>query len=582
LLVSTVAIIIFTATSSVFYGPGYLFIVFALYGLSATLLAYVVSLYTTSQLATFAFAAGGQCSFFLIYFLAYMCIITYSQAASIDSNLNYAHFTLALFFPAGNLLRALLLTLNEFSILCDGQQIASYPGAIKVYGGPILYLILQSVVLLLVLVWSDSGWRPGFLARSKHRSTDLEQIDDVEPEVSNEIKRVDASHDELRVKHVTKSFGSFVAVQNVTFGVPHGETFALLGPNGAGKSTTIGLIRGDMRPSENDSEILIEDISIIEKRAAARSHLGVCPQFDAMDQMTAIEHIRFYARARGVKDVEHNVDQIIHAVGLEPFKNRMAAKLSGGNKRKLSLGIALTGNPSVLLLDEPSSGMDAASKRVMWRTLRAVSAGRSLVLTTHSMEEADALADRAGIMATRMLALGTADELRKRHGDAYHVHVVHRDAPHSTPADMLAIQSFVRNHFPGATTEERVFHGQMRFSVPTDRTAWRDDDDDDDDSSVVDDPYKAAFPPSPPPPSAGAPASSSNGISALFAQLEAQKASLGLEYYSVSQATLDQVFLSIITKHNILEENYARALGSPKRSGWVRFRNVLIALYVNS
>jgi ATP-binding cassette subfamily A (ABC1) protein 3 len=118
--------------------------------------------------------------------------------------------------------------------------------------------------------------------------------------------------------------------------------------------------------------------------------------------------------ARGVQNIEHNVDQVIHAVGLSPFKTRMAAKLSGGNKRKLSLGIALIGNPSVLLLDEPSSGMDAASKRVMWRTLSSISAGRSLVLTTHSMEEADALADRAGIMARRMLALGTADQLRKK------------------------------------------------------------------------------------------------------------------------------------------------------------------------
>ena len=99
--------------------------------------------------------------------------------------------------------------------------------------------------------------------------------------------------------------------------------------------------------------------------------------------MTAEEHLRFYARARGVANVEHNVDQVLHAVGMAPFKSRLAAKLSGGNKRKLSLGIALMGDPSVLLLDEPSSGMDAASKRVMWRTLSSVSSGRSLVLTTH-------------------------------------------------------------------------------------------------------------------------------------------------------------------------------------------------------
>ena len=86
-----------------------------------------------------------------------------------------------------------------------------------------------------------------------------------------------------------------------------------------------------------------------------------------MDQMTVLEHLRFYARVRGVQEIEHNVEAVIKAVGLQAFSSRMAAKLSGGNKRKLSLGIALIGNPTVLLLDEPSSGMDAAAKRVsLW------------------------------------------------------------------------------------------------------------------------------------------------------------------------------------------------------------------------
>ena len=550
LIVSAISIIIFTGVSGVWYGPGYLFVVFAFYGLSATLMAYVVSLFTTSQLAAFAFAAGGQCSMFLLYFITYMCLITYIPAANVTSSVNIANFTIALFFPSGNLLRALLLTFNEFSLLCRGHHIASYPGAITVFGAPILYSIIQSVVLLLVLIWWDSGWRPGFMARSTHRSRDIEEIDEVDPEVFAEAKRIDECKDELRVLHATKAFGSNVAVHNVSFGVPKGEMFALLGPNGAGKSTTIALIRGDIRPSDKGGDIFVEDKSIISHRAAARANLGVCPQFDAMDQMTAIEHLRFYARARGVTDVENNVEQVIHGVGLAPFKSRMANKLSGGNKRKLSLGIALMGNPSVLLLDEPSSGMDAASKRVMWRTLRSVSSGRSLVLTTHSMEEADALADRAGIMARRMLALGTADQLRKKHGDAYHVHLVHKDAPYTSEADMNEIKEFIHRTFPGATTEERVFHGQLRFSVPNDRTARSNSFE-----GLANDfesEKKGGVTTVVPTDQAGC------YISTLFAQLEANKERLGFEYYSVSQATLDQVFLSIVSKHNVLEENYAR------------------------
>jgi len=277
-----------------------------------------------------------------------------------------------------------------------------------------------------------------------------------------------------------------------------------------------------------------------------------------------------------VANVEYNVDQVVHAVGLAPFKHRMAGKLSGGNKRKLSLGIALMGNPSVLILDEPSSGMDAASKRVMWRTLSSVSSGRSLVLTTHSMEEADALADRAGIMARRMLALGTADDLRKKHGDAYHVHLVHKDAPHTSTADMDEIKNFIRRTFPTAAVEERTFHGQMRFSVPNDRTAPSGTS-----SSASGNALMIAAD------TKGAQATINSeagphggGIAALFASLEANKQKLGFEYYSVSQATLDQVFLSIVSKHNVQEENYAKAnpqknkFGSKLRKsglGWLFF-----------
>ena len=193
---------------------------------------------------------------------------------------------------------------------------------------------------------------------------------------------MDSPNDGLRVVNITKSFSrKIVAVENVTFGVPRGEVFALLGPSGAGKTTTINMIRGDLAP--NNGEIFVENIPVTRRRAEAKSHPGVCPQFDAMDLMTAVGHLRFYPQVRGVKDVGQNASQVIRAVSLEAFQSRMGEKLSGGNKRKLSLGIAFMGNPTVLLLDEPSSGMDAASKRTMWKTLADVQKGRSLVQTTH-------------------------------------------------------------------------------------------------------------------------------------------------------------------------------------------------------
>lgn len=535
-ITSAVAVIIFRAASDVWYHIEYLFVVLFLYGLASTLLSYVISLFSRSQLAAFAFAAGGQAVMFLLYFIAYMSVLTYSPIDKIDQYVNISHFTIAAISPVANLTRALFVTLNVFSITCRDRQFASYPGSMTTFGGPILYLILQSVLLFGLLLWWDSG--PLFRRlRGKQLEEEVESKDTAEAEISDELTRVNSSQDGLRVLHLTKYFGKNLAVDNVTFGVPRSQVFALLGRNGAGKSTTISLIRGDIQPSRRGGDILVDDISVIRHRAQARSRLGVCPQFDAIDTMTVAEHLHFYAKVRGVSDPRHNVEAVMRAVGLEQYADRMAAKLSGGNKRKLSLGIALMGNPSVLLLDEPSSGMDAASKRVMWRTLESVVPGRSLVLTTHSMEEADALATRAGIMAGKMLALGTTDYLRRKHGDAYYVHLVHCQAPHASVEDMERIRNWIVSTFPNADVESKIYAGQIRFSVPT--AGFRRDEDE---------------------------ISHGSGISAVFTALEKNKSELQIQYYSVSRATLDQVFLSIVGKHNVAEEG-TETLVAPKHQG---------------
>ncbi|RMZ79683.1 hypothetical protein DV738_g3253, partial [Chaetothyriales sp. CBS 135597] len=523
LVTSAVAVIIFNATSNDWYNVGYLFVVFFLYGLASTLLSYVISLIARSQLSAFAFAAGGQAVMFLLYFIAFMSVLTYCPPDKIDSYLKICHFTIAIISPVANLTRSMLVGLNVFSIACRGHHLLSYPGAMTGYGGPILYLVLQSFFLFgLLLLW-DSGSIMKRL-QSRQVSTDVEEKDTTDADISNELVRVTSSRDGLRVLQVSKRFGKNLAVSNVTFGVPRDECLALLGPNGAGKSTLISMIRGDIQPSDRSGDILVDEISVVRHRAQARARLGVCPQFDAIDKMTVREHLDLYARARGVSDPDHNVNAVIHAVGLDPYADRLAEKLSGGNKRKLSLGIALMGNPTVLLLDEPSSGMDAASKRIMWRTLESVMPTRSIVLTTHSMEEADALASRACILASKMLALGTTDALRRRHGNAYHVHLVHRAAPHSTPAAMHAMRAWVAASFPNATIEPRVYAGQLRFSIPI--LADNGDSGDDDDIIIRPGPKKGK----------------KSTVVKLFTALD------------VSRATLDQVFLDIVGKHNVEEE----------------------------
>ena len=578
LIVSIIAIAIWTGTWDGWYYPGYLFVVFFLYGLTSIVYSYVVSLFVSSQLAAFAFAAGSQCALFLIYLISYMAIITYAPVNRIDANITTAHFTISLISPAGSLLRSLLLTLNEFSILCHGFEVASYPGEVTVYGGPILYLIVQFVLLMSFLVWYDSGGRiDSLFRRRRNTSTDhtdalaeaeAESLDD--PELRRELSNVTSSNPEtgLRVAHLSKAFGSNRAVDDITFGIRPGTVFALLGPNGAGKSTTISLIRGDLRPTTKRSEVAIQGADLFANRVKARNNLGVCPQFDAMDAMTVSEHLLFYARARGVKDANHNVHVVTHAVGLHPYANRLAAKLSGGNKRKLSLAIALMGNPAVLLLDEPSSGMDAAAKRVMWRVLGSVSTGRALLITTHSMEEADALADRAGIVASRMLALGSTERLRREWGDALNVHVVHEGAPHTSDEEMEAMRSWVLEHIEGAIVEGRTWHGQLRFSVPNQPRSTNDASKLKD-VEATDEEVEAETAKDVELSSADRSRRTGNGmtISQVFALLEENKDVLKFAQYSVSPTTLDQVFLNVVNKHNVEEENSGHAGPRRRRRG---------------
>lgn len=595
LIVSVIAIVILRAVSNIWYYPEYLFVIFFLYGLASTLLSYIVSHFSKSQLATFAFAAGGQCVVYLIYLIAYMVALTFSPVSKTDYYVKVAHFVVAVFGPIGNLARAMILTLNVFSSLCHGTEMASYPGAMTVYGGPITYLAIQSIFLLGLLVWLDSGPTLSLLKRkTKPEDAEGKQQDD-DGSSFNELSRVTSANDGLRVLHLTKNFGKSLAVENVTFGVCKGEVYALLGPNGAGKTTVISLIRGDMQPSWNGGDIFVDNTSVLKQRATARSHLGVCPQFDAMDQMTVREHLRFYAQVRGVPDVEHNVREVMRAVGLTEFQDRMGMKLSGGNKRKLSLGIALMGNPSVLLLDEPSSGMDAAAKRVMWRTLGSVVPGRSIVLTTHSMEEADALANRAGIMARRMLAQGDTEHLRRKYGNRYQVHLIHSQAPHTSDEDMERLRTWVQTTFLGAEIEQKTYHGQLRFSVPATASAGLLTDELAEQEMLLELEQETAASSSSSAVGRGSSpldvarqrhrsGSSSSAMgrgsspfdlaqqrhrsgsstlvskrtsmaSRLFSNLEHDKTALGVQFYSVGQTTLDQVFLTIVAQHDVEEEN---------------------------
>ncbi|CAK7211181.1 hypothetical protein SCUCBS95973_001046 [Sporothrix curviconia] len=614
LVSSALITILWVALSNVWYHVGYLFLVFALYGLASALVAYVISLFSRNQLSAYAFTAAYQAIIFLVYMIAYLCTITYAPVNHIDSYLLLVHFVVSAVAPIGSVIRSLFITLNLFSVTCTGNELNSNPGSINLYGGPILYLFWQSFLLFGILLWFDSGnvgatfYRfTKMLRRQKKASQTTSHagvidgeggVDGISLEASSSMHGEDDGIDGLpavrglRVSHVTKTFKRNTAVDNVSFHVNHGEVFALLGPNGAGKSTTISIIRGDLKP--DDGDVFVEGLSVTKKLVAARGSLGVCPQFDAVDQMTVRDHLRFYARVRGIADVEHNVQAVIRAVGLTAFSDRQAHALSGGNKRKLSLGIALMGNPAVVILDEPSSGLDAAAKRIMWRTLAATVPGRSILLTTHSMEEADALAGRAGILAGRMLAAGGTDDLRARFGNRLYVHLVSRGAPRTPEADTARLRQWVQATFPNVEIEHETYHGQMRFAIPLGGGRGRagtgtpvvviDEDDEDDSSSRATpvekrsrngDADKSAVATTMESIALASASTTTSAIGRLVVMLDEQRDTLGIDHYSVSPTTLDQVFLEIVGRHNVQEEGYQReeeaAAPAAHKRKWYKF-----------
>ncbi|KAI1659759.1 P-loop containing nucleoside triphosphate hydrolase protein [Daldinia decipiens] len=523
------------------FGIGYIWFIQVLYGLAAILFAYLISLMSRSQPAAFAYSILFMTIMYVISIVA-LLVIQITDSANQMANDGTA-YGLGLIFPIQNLMRGMAVSLNMYIVRCRGQDMVTDPGSFYAFGGPIMLLILQIVGLFNLLLWLEGG-SFAWISKPKHLPP---IIDDAEksgfssgrPDVDAETARVAASEmDLLRALHVSKKFGPNVAVDDVSLGLQEGEILALLGPNGAGKTTMINMIRGDLTPSSG--RIYLEGVDVLRNKRLAQKHLGVCPQFDALDLLTVREHLTFYARCKGVDDIKSAVSYVMARVGITAHASKMAAKLSGGNKRKLSLAIALLGDPPVLLLDEPSSAMDAASKRVLWRTLAAVAPGRSVLLTTHSMEEADALATRAAIVARRVLAVGTTEALRKTHSNEYHVHLILRSAPLSTAQEMRGVEEWVRRTFGNALRfEGESLGGQVRFVVPADSNVPESASE----SSAGDD---------------IAPAEGRHATRSftryLIETLEARKEELGIDCYSISAATMESVFMKVVKESDVAED----------------------------
>ncbi|GIQ84626.1 ABC transporter A, ABCA [Kipferlia bialata] len=260
-----------------------------------------------------------------------------------------------------------------------------------------------------------------------------------------------------------------VAVHRTTLAVNRGRCFGLLGENGAGKSTTINLICGSLKPTSGTIFIQGDDVRTVSK-SRLLSTLGVCPQHDRLHgELTVIEEIVFYMRLRGysASEARPKAQSIIDSIGLSTKRDHRISSLSGGMQRRTSLGIALTGSPSVILLDEPTSGLDPLTRRELWSIIPRIKGGRSLVLTTHSMDEAEILCDRLAIVASgRLQCLGSPSSLANQFGKTYVLNFLHHNTTMGNRDTATRLQRFLSRSLSPDTRIKNTYGGSTCIVVP--------------------------------------------------------------------------------------------------------------------
>lgn len=222
----------------------------------------------------------------------------------------------------------------------------------------------------------------------------------------------------ITAKGLRKEFGDFVAVDGIDFEVKRGEAFGLLGPNGAGKSTTMRMIASTSMRTGGELQILGKDPNI--NGPEIRAHLGVVPQQDNLDRELKVwENLYIYGRYFGLarKFMKNKINELIEFAQLEEKRNSKTEDLSGGMKRRLTIARALVNEPEILMLDEPTTGLDPQARHVLWdRLFRLKEQGVTLVITTHYMDEAEQLCDRLVVMDKgKIMAEGSPADLIKRY-----------------------------------------------------------------------------------------------------------------------------------------------------------------------
>jgi lipooligosaccharide transport system ATP-binding protein len=222
----------------------------------------------------------------------------------------------------------------------------------------------------------------------------------------------------LIVDNLHKAYANNEVVRGISFTLQAGECFALLGPNGAGKTTTLRCILGHTEPSAGRIELC--GLPVPAQAREARAHVGVVPQNDSLDpDFTVTENLQIFARYFGItnKQIAARIPELLAFAGLEAKADAKVPALSGGMKRRLTMARALVANPDLLIMDEPTTGLDPQARHLIWERLKGlISEGKTLLLTTHFMDEAERLAHRIAILDRgKIIALGTPREVIAEH-----------------------------------------------------------------------------------------------------------------------------------------------------------------------
>ncbi|KAL0046688.1 hypothetical protein WJX82_007270 [Trebouxia sp. C0006] len=330
-------------------------------------------------------------------------------------------------------------------------------------------------VLAVVLAWqghaSSQAMPPNKLVKVAPRDT-VVTAHDVQMAERDRVSAMTSFEDECIVmRDLRKVYPSQdgnpakQAVKNLTMAVERGECFGLLGPNGAGKTSAINMLVGLMEPSSGTATV--EGLDIRSDMADIYAMMGVCPQHDLLwETLTGREHLLFYGRLKNLKglQLQDAVTAALRSVNLlnGGVGDKQVQTYSGGMKRRLSVAISLMGNPAVVYLDEPSTGLDPASRRNLWDVVKAAKRNRGIILTTHSMQEAEVLCDRLGIFVDgQLVCIGNPKELTARYG-GYLVFTV------TTPVgrDVDEAAAFVQQLCPSARTTYAV-GGTQKYELPT-------------------------------------------------------------------------------------------------------------------